>query len=91
MRRATQVETSGHWPQTTAVGAVTLDYDDRHRRRMRLTTDGGEAILLDLEKATLLRDAGCDEAQGYFLCKPRAPDLLEYLLQQQDCADIPQT
>ncbi len=56
MKRATQVAHSGDWPQDAAVGAVTLAYDDRHRRRLRLTTDGGDAILLDLDRATLLRE-----------------------------------
>lgn len=56
MNRATHSENSGHWPVEAAVAAVTLTYDDRHRRRMRLTTDTGEPILLDLERATLLRD-----------------------------------
>ena len=56
MNRATHNENSGNWPVEAAVAAVTLTYDDRHRRRMRLTTDAGEPILLDLERATLLRD-----------------------------------
>ena len=38
------------------VGAVTLDHEARHRRRVALTTDDGETILLDLEKATVLDD-----------------------------------
>ena len=56
MKRASQFEASGHWPQDAAVGSVTLTYDDRHRRRLRLTTDSGEAILLDLNRAALLRE-----------------------------------
>jgi len=56
MQRAIHSESSGAWPAENAAASVTLTYDDRHRRRMRLTTDGGDAILLDLEKATLLRD-----------------------------------
>jgi urease accessory protein len=56
MQRATHLELSGHWPGDAAAGTVTLGYDDRHRRRMRLITDAGEAFLLDLERATLLRD-----------------------------------
>ena len=56
MKRVTHFEATGHWPQSEAVGTVTLAYDDRHRRRLRLTTDGGAAILLDLERAALLRD-----------------------------------
>lgn len=35
---------------------VTLAYDDRHRRRLRLATDGGRAFLLDLAEAQVLRD-----------------------------------
>lgn len=56
MLRATYSEDAGDWPAEAAVSVVTLAYDDRHRRRLRLTTDAGEAILLDLERATLLRD-----------------------------------
>jgi len=57
MRTATRVEHAGHWPQEEAAGTVTLAYDERHRRRLRLATDQGEAFLLDLERATVL-DAG---------------------------------
>lgn len=35
---------------------VTLAYDDRYRRRCRLTTDRGATFLLDLPEATELRD-----------------------------------
>ena len=55
MQRATTFEPAGHWPAEAAVGTVTLDYDDRHRRRMRLTTDTGTDFLLDLERAALLK------------------------------------
>jgi urease accessory protein len=34
---------------------VTLAHDDRHRRRVRLVTDGGTAFLLDLPEARALR------------------------------------
>ena len=47
---------AGDWPEEAAAGSVTLVHDHRHRRRLRLTTDAGEAILLDLDRATLLRD-----------------------------------
>lgn len=42
---------AGHWPAETATGTITLDFDTRHRRRIRLTADQGENILLDLPKA----------------------------------------
>ena len=38
------------------VDTVTLAHDDRHRRRVTLTADGGLSFLLDLEKATVLDD-----------------------------------
>jgi len=50
------MERAGRWPETRAAGSVTLVYDDRHRRRLRLETDGGEAFLLDLPKALALDD-----------------------------------
>jgi urease accessory protein len=56
MERAIQVEHRGHWPADSSVGRVTLAYDDRHRRRLRLTTEGGVDFLLDLDRAALLRD-----------------------------------
>jgi urease accessory protein len=39
-----------------AVGVLTLDFDARHRRRIRLTTDQGEGVLLDLPKAVAMAD-----------------------------------
>ena len=44
--------------------AVTLPYADRYRRRARLTTDAGEAILLDLPEATELRDGAARRQLG---------------------------
>jgi urease accessory protein len=35
---------------------VTLAFDDRHRRRLRLATDSGQPFLLDLPEARVLRD-----------------------------------
>ncbi|HXA70078.1 MAG TPA: urease accessory protein UreE [Stellaceae bacterium] len=56
MHHATRAERAGHWPDDRAEGAATLAYDDRHRRRVRLTTDGGEEFLLDLPHAVSLED-----------------------------------
>jgi urease accessory protein len=47
---------AGHWPKEQAAGTLTLDFDTRHRRRIRLTTDQGEDILLDLPKAVAMAD-----------------------------------
>ena len=38
------------------VQSVTLAFDDRHRRRVRLTTDAGDDLLLDLPDVVVLRD-----------------------------------
>jgi urease accessory protein len=56
MRRATRAERAGRWPEERAADSVTLAYDDRHRRRLRLETEGGETFLLDLPKALALED-----------------------------------
>ncbi len=51
MKRALRIEPPGNWPRETACASVTLDYDARHRRRLRLATDEGELFLLDLPRA----------------------------------------
>ncbi len=48
MRRAIAVHPRGTWPEAEAADTVTLAYLDRHRRRIRLVADSGEAFLLDL-------------------------------------------
>jgi urease accessory protein len=47
---------AGHWPKENATGILTLDFDTRHRRRIRLTVDQGEDILLDLPNAIAMAD-----------------------------------
>jgi urease accessory protein len=47
---------AGQWPDDRAVSAVTLDFEMRHRRRIRLTLDDGEMILLNLPKAVVMSD-----------------------------------
>jgi urease accessory protein len=47
---------SGCWPKHEAAGTVTLDFEERHRRRFRLMTDQGEEVLLDLPKAVAMAD-----------------------------------
>jgi urease accessory protein len=46
----------GHWPKEKAIGTLTLDFDARHRRRIRLTADHGEDVLLDLPKTVAMGD-----------------------------------
>ena len=56
MQRAIAHSPAGQWPADAAGDTVTLDYDSRHRRRIRLTTEAGAALLLDLPKAVALAD-----------------------------------
>src|SRR5580692_2935216 len=56
MRNASIHRSAGHWPEEKAIGTLTLDFDARHRRRIRLTADNGEDILLDLPKTVAMAD-----------------------------------
>lgn len=51
MLRATQIIHSHDAP----ADQITLDYDGRFKRRISMTTDGGEPFLLDLPKVTDMR------------------------------------
>jgi urease accessory protein len=68
---------AGHWPKEKAAGSLTLDFDARHRRRIRLTTDQGEDILLDLPKAVAMADGdGLQLDDGRLLKVQAAAELL---------------
>jgi len=56
MHSASIHRTAGHWPKEKTAGTLTLDFDARHRRRIRLTADQGEDVLLDLPKAVAMAD-----------------------------------
>jgi urease accessory protein len=56
MKRASQVARAGTWRAADAVDRVVLDAEERHRRRVVLTGEGGTRFLLDLAEATGLRD-----------------------------------
>jgi urease accessory protein len=68
---------AGHWPKENASGSLTLDFDARHRRRIRLTADQGEDILLDLPKAVAMADGdGLQLEDGRWLKVQAAPELV---------------
>lgn len=79
MQRATRMAARGQWPAGEAVTSVVLDYDARHRRRIRLHCEDSSHILLDLEKATALRDGDglALEGGGWVAVKAAAEDLAE--------------
>ena len=52
--RAGLVRPVGTWPEW-CLDTITLDGEDRHRRRAMLTSDSGISFLLDLPDATWLR------------------------------------
>jgi len=56
MQNASIHRPAGHWPKEKAAGTLTLDFDTRHRRRIRLTADQGEDFLHDLPKAVAMGD-----------------------------------
>src|SRR5258706_15875064 len=47
---------AGEWRKEKPAGTLTLDFDARHRRRIRLTADQGEDVLLNLPKAVAMAD-----------------------------------
>src|SRR5262245_41644463 len=79
MKRAATVVRAGAWPPAERVDSITLIYDDRYRRRLRLLGDAGTDFLLDLAEPTVLRDGDglkLDEG-GYVLVRAAAEPLIE--------------
>ena len=67
-------------PSDLAAGtSVTLAYDDRHRRRIRMMDDHGEEFLLDLAQATYLQDGDLLELEDgqAITVKAAEEDILE--------------
>ena len=79
MRNASIHRSAGDWPEEKVVGTLTLDFDARHRRRIRLTTDRGEDVLLALPKTVAMADGdGLQLDDGTWLrIKAAAESLVE--------------
>jgi urease accessory protein len=56
MKRASHVARAGAWRAADAIDRVVLDADERYRRRIVLTGEGGVRFLLDLAEATALHE-----------------------------------
>lgn len=56
MRRVVDIAAAGDWPNPANVEQVTLSYDDRVRRRLRIVSDSGQALMLDLPSVVRLED-----------------------------------
>ncbi len=77
MNRAIEHRSAAHWPEADAAGTLVLDYETRHRRRIRLTTDAGEDVLLDLPQAVAMADGdGLCLDDGRWLRVVAAPEAL---------------
>jgi urease accessory protein len=77
LERAVLHRTAGSWPLDHARDTVTLDFDRRHRRRIRLTTDSGRGLLLDLPKTAVLHHGdGIQTEAGAWLRVAAAPEAL---------------
>jgi urease accessory protein len=75
MQSASIHRPAGHWPKEKAVGTLTLDFDARHRRRIRLTADHGEDVLLDLPETVAMADGdGLRLDDGRWLKIQAAPE-----------------
>ena len=79
MRKATHVIAKADWKPAQAKGTVTLSFEDRFRRRVRLLDDGGEAFLLDLAHATRFEDGDglALEQGGVILVRAAMEDILD--------------
>ncbi len=80
MRRAIAVQFLEDDNGAKVSATVTLAFDDRHRRRVRMTDDSGAPFLLDLAEATLLADGDGLALEGGGCIRVRAAD--------EDVADI---
>lgn len=87
MRRLIMVAKAGNWPDSDDVDSVTLGFDDRHRRRLRLTTEAGENVLLDLTKPQPLDDGdglAIENDEGWIRIKAAPEDVLDVKGQDLD-------
>lgn len=77
MTRVAEVLPAGVWDAGAARDRVLLDFDQRHRRRVLLSTEAGEEVLLDLPHATRLRDGDALRlADGRMIAVRARPELL---------------
>ena len=69
---------AGSWDAAREVDQVLIDFDRRFRRRIRLETVAGRAVLLDLAQAVRLRDGdGLEVAGGVVRVVAQAEALAE--------------
>jgi urease accessory protein len=79
MRRLVRAAAACSWPAEDARDSLTLGFLDRNRRRIRLTTDSGEPVLLDLPQGAALAegDGVAFEDGGWLAVRAALEDMLE--------------
>lgn len=79
MRRAETHAAAGDWPKDASEADILLDFDARHRRRIRLNASNGDAVLLDLAEAVAMGDGdGLKTDDGrWYAVRAEAEPLLE--------------
>ena len=79
MRRATNIIHSNNWKKDEVVGTVTLSYQERHRRRIKMLDDDGCELLLDLVEAAQIEegDALALKDGGVVVVKAADEDVLD--------------
>ena len=78
MLTSTKHAPGGQWPGQ-AVAEILLDFDERHRRRIRLRAENGEYLLLDLPKAVAMAngDGLCANDGRWFKIVAKPEKLIE--------------
>jgi urease accessory protein len=79
MKHAIVIDRAGSWPIEEAIGSVSLNYDMRQRRRIKLNCGEVGPVLLDLERPSSIRPGdGLRLAEGGWLgVTATAEDLIE--------------
>ena len=74
MNRVAGIIVAGEWNEAKAVDRVTLDADDRQRRRFVFKSESGAEFLLDLSKPATLHDGDglvLDDGRIVLICGAR--------------------
>jgi urease accessory protein len=75
--RAIEVLPGGAWTKEAAIDRVRLTFDERNRRRLRYVAAGGTEFVLDLPRATVMRDGdGLKLENGQVIAVEAAPEAL---------------
>lgn len=84
--RAQKIARAGDWLPDAAIDEISLDYDRRHRRRLRFTASSGTEILLDLAEAIHIRDGDAMvlEDGGFLAVHAALENLLEVTANDAD-------